>query len=766
MKDPSRSDQKRIDEISGLKQRIQELEQLESKRKRAEEALQLSRERLEEAQRIAKIGNWEADLFTGELYWSQVIFDIFGFDSNSFRPSVEAFYKAVHPDDRDIVLESEKRSEKTGLHDVVHRIIRPNGKVRIVHELARRYTDEKGKLIMLRGTVQDITEHKRVENALRESEEKFRTIFDKASDGILIADAITKKFLQGNTTICSMLRYTKEEIESLTVNDIHPPQDISHVLDEFEKQAKGEKVLAEDLPVLRKDGSIFYADVCASPAIIGGVHCLLGIFRDTTERKRAEEALRESEERYRALVENASDIVFRIDDTGHFAFVNPAALHITGYEEKEIIGRHYPTLIRPDMREEAMRFFGRQFVKGIPNTYSEYPVIVKGGREIWLGQNTQLIFQDGKVVAFQAVARDITERKRAEEELRRNQHVSDRLAQEIAIIAEIGKVVGSNLDIEEVYESFAAEVQKLILFDRLAVNLHSPHDENVRVAYIFGETISGRGKGELFPLKGSVSEVLTKTRAGLYSYREKGQEIDQRFDNYAATVQEGLRSLMGVPLIYRDEVIGSLHFRSKTPNAYTDRDLQLAERIGAQIAGAIANAQLFTDRKRMEEEIREMSLRDQLTDLYNRRGFITLAEQQIRVANRAKRAMLLTFIDLDGLKGINDTLGHEEGDRALIDAANVLRQTFRESDVITRLGGDEFAVLSIDAADMNPEDLSKRLQENIDVGNATETRPYKLAMSWGTAVYDPGSPLSLDELMSSADERMYAQKKAKSNQRI
>ncbi|MBU4121734.1 MAG: diguanylate cyclase, partial [Proteobacteria bacterium] len=174
----------------------------------------------------------------------------------------------------------------------------------------------------------------------------------------------------------------------------------------------------------------------------------------------------------------------------------------------------------------------------------------------------------------------------------------------------------------------------------------------------------------------------------------------------------------------------------------------------------------ITDRKRMEEEIREMSLRDQMTELYNRRGFITLAEQQIRAANRAQRAMLLTFIDLDGLKWINDTFGHEEGDRALIDAANVLRQTFRESDIIARLGGDEFAVLSIDAADMNPEDFSKRLQENIDAGNAKETRPYKLAMSWGTAVYDPGSPLSLDELMSSADERMYAQKKAKSIQRI
>jgi len=96
----------------------------------------------------------------------------------------------------------------------------------------------------------------------------------------------------------------------------------------------------------------------------------------------------------------------------------PSCRDIGIAEEKEIIGRHYPTFIRSDMQEEAMKFFGRQFVKGIPNTYSEYPVIVKDGREIWLGQNTQLIFQDGKVIAFQAVARDITDRKRMEEALR------------------------------------------------------------------------------------------------------------------------------------------------------------------------------------------------------------------------------------------------------------------------------------------------------------------------------------------------------------
>ena len=128
--------------------------------------------------------------------------------------------------------------------------------------------------------------------------------------------------------------------------------------------------------------------------------------------------LQESEERYRTLVENASDIIFRTDNTGHFTFVNLAALSITGYKEEEVIGMHYPALIRADMRDEAVKFFGRQFVKKLHNTYSEYPNIKKDGHEVWLGQNTQLIVEDGIITGFQSVARDITDRKRVEDALR------------------------------------------------------------------------------------------------------------------------------------------------------------------------------------------------------------------------------------------------------------------------------------------------------------------------------------------------------------
>lgn len=178
----------------------------------------------------------------------------------------------------------------------------------------------------------------------------------------------------------------------------------------------------------------------------------------------------------------------------------------------------------------------------------------------------------------------------------------------------------------------------------------------------------------------------------------------------------------------------------------------------------MANAQLqveIVECKRVEAEIREISFRDELTGLYNRRGFITMAEQQLKAAKRAKSQIMFVFIDVDDLKGINDTLGHKEGDKVLIDTATILRATFRESDILARIGGDEFAVLASDVTELSMGAFSLRLQQGIDDWNGREFHQYKLALSWGAATYVPESSLSLDQLISAADELMYAQKKTK-----
>jgi diguanylate cyclase (GGDEF)-like protein/PAS domain S-box-containing protein len=595
-----------------------------------------------------------------------------------------------------------------------------------------------------------------------------------------------------------------------------------------------------------------------------------------------------------ATLESTADGILAVDRKGN----------ISTYNRKFLALWHIPETIAStaDDRQLLARVCEQlkdpgAFLKKVEQLYSQPEaesfdtIEFKNGRVFERYSQPQRVGREiiGRVWSF----RDVTAFTQAVEEQRRNREIAERLAKEMAIIAEIGRLIGSTLDIDEVYERFAAEARKLIPFDRLSVNLTDRAAGTITVVYVFGVDVPGRKPGESFPLRGSVSEALTGTRTGIINQPADARETTGRFPILVNNLEVGLRSMMSVLLISRDEAIGALHFRSIKPDVYTDQDLRLAEKIGAQIAGAIANAQFFadlkntekslresegrfralfeqaavgvaeiemgtgrfltvnrrlceivgrteeellgmtflaithpedlhlhedktaslmaggignytlekrylrndgavvwvdimvsplwkpgeapgrsitiiqdvTERKRMEEEMREMSLRDPLTELYNRRGFITLAEQQLKAANRAKRQMLLAFIDVDDLKDINDRLGHEEGDRALIDTAAIIRRTFRESDIIARLGGDEFAILAIDIAELNRDGFSSRLQQHIDEFNRKGSRPYKLAMCRGTALYDPEAPMSLDQLMSSADELMYAQKKSKADKR-
>jgi diguanylate cyclase (GGDEF)-like protein len=151
---------------------------------------------------------------------------------------------------------------------------------------------------------------------------------------------------------------------------------------------------------------------------------------------------------------------------------------------------------------------------------------------------------------------------------------------------------------------------------------------------------------------------------------------------------------------------------------------------------------------------------DELTGLYNRRGFLTLAEQQLKTADRAKREMLLLFADFDDLKHINDTLGHTQGDLALIEVADVLRDKFRESDIIARIGGDEFVVLATETGGSSADAITARLQENLKAINAREGRSYKLSLSMGIAHYDFEQPCSIDALLARADRAMYERKQS------
>jgi diguanylate cyclase (GGDEF)-like protein/PAS domain S-box-containing protein len=184
----------------------------------------------------------------------------------------------------------------------------------------------------------------------------------------------------------------------------------------------------------------------------------------------------------------------------------------------------------------------------------------------------------------------------------------------------------------------------------------------------------------------------------------------------------------------------------------------LKDKTGTIVAG-IEVVRDITRRKKTEMKLRDSAITDELTGLFNRRGFFAFAEKQCKLASRNNKRMFLLYLDLDGMKNINDELGHKEGDMALMDTADILRETFRDSDIIARLGGDEFAVLLTDIQKTEVgEIIIEHLEDNLSAFNRQKRREYEILLSMGLSRFEPEAPCSITDLLKKADILMYEDK--------
>jgi PAS domain S-box-containing protein len=301
---------------------------------------------------------------------------------------------------------------------------------------AVRY-DADGKAIGFMGTIKDITERKQAEESLKETELKFRTIFDSASDGIILLNVGSGKFSAANEKICDMLGYTKEELLKLSFSDIHPEESIPYVNEQFKKIMKKEILVAQNIPLLKKDKTVSFADISGSAITLGEKEYSLGVFRDITERKQAETSLRNSEIKYRNLFESASDTIFLMDKD-IFIDCNQEALNMFGCTREQIIGQppyRFSPEVQPDGRnskEKALEKINAA-LRGQPQHF-EWKHIRYDGTLIdaEISLNALNVNDMGKY-HIQALCRDITERKKVEEELKKHREHLEELVRERTI---------------------------------------------------------------------------------------------------------------------------------------------------------------------------------------------------------------------------------------------------------------------------------------------------------------------------------------------
>ena len=286
-----------------------------------------------------------------------------------------------------------------------------------------------------------ITQWKKTEEELRDSEDRFRSIFNKANDGIIVTDILTKEIVIGNKTICSMLGYTESELPTIRVADMHPVDTLPFILADFDRAASIENSTRHNIPVKRKDRSVFYVDISASRLKFGGRFCLIGIFRDITERKRAEQVLLDSEKKLRDITSTLGEGVYVLDDKANLAFMNPEAERLLGWSEAELCGRNFHDTVhyrKPDgtalsLEECPMHTSIRT---GDRYTAHDEVFVRKDGTVFPISVVSVPLMEKNKVVSTVAAFRDISDLKQAERERQ------DLIAQLQKALAEIKTLQG------------------------------------------------------------------------------------------------------------------------------------------------------------------------------------------------------------------------------------------------------------------------------------------------------------------------------------
>jgi len=469
-----------------------------------------------------------------------------------------------------------------------------------LHQEARVWPKDYIPRLQLLGEVLVNTlERKRAEDSLGQRTEELDQFFNVNLDVLCIANT-GGYFLRLNPAIERILGYTREELMARQFLDFVHPDDLDETRKAVSALGSQQKVFFLENRYRCKDGTYRWLQWSSAP--VGKL--IYAAARDVTEHKRAEENLKKSEERFRMLVETMNEGLGVQNENGVWTYVNDQLCWILGHLPGDIAGRPVTEFL--DQANQTV--WEEEIQNQRKGKYSPYEITWthKDGRNVTTIVSPKPIFNPGgRLKEVFAVITDITERKRAEEMLRQGEETAKEMAREASALAEIGRTVSSTPDIDQIYDVFAAEAQKIIGFDRIVISIFDSEKSTFRNVYMAGEEVQDRMTENIYPLEGSGHAEMLRTKSTVLIQAEDFKEYKDRFPMLLSTFEAGFRSMMNVPLFSKGKIIGGLLLRSRKPNAYTDKDVRVAESIGNQIAGAVAIAQLFQKQKQMENRLRE-----------------------------------------------------------------------------------------------------------------------------------------------------------------
>lgn len=703
----------------------------------------------------------------------------------------------------------------------------------------------------------------RAEQALRASEERYRLLVNSTDDFIYTFD-LNSRYTGANQALCRALGLPEQALIGRHPGDLgvigREGADWQHL---HEQVIESGAPLRAEIAVQMPTGATRIADLSLSPLReAGGAVCgLVAISRDVTEQRRAEEALRESQRLFRAVLEDIQLVAIMLDTRGCITFVNDFTCALTGWQREELLGRNWFDTFTPG-NDALRRAFSEGFAKGVVPVHGENPIITRHGQWRMVAWNNMLLFDSsGRVAGVTSIGEDVTERRRAEKIQSALYRISEHSALAVnaqALYPLIHRIVADLIDAPSLYIAMRDEAAgDNLIFPYLVdpfmppaalENLPARELRRVLAEYVMetglpmlatpailsaliarqGVEVAGSAPvnwlGVPLRWEGRVCGVLAvqsyspdarfgeteksvlnfvsqhvasairrkQAESALRASEERFRAIFENstlgifqsaFDGRLLMANQAYARMFGYPspeaAVQHMTDVGSMayvrpeerqHYQqlARSQGGVIRFETEFRRRSGEIFIGDVrmrvvrddAGRELYlegfiediTDRKHAEARLRYLYAHDILTGLHNRAYF---EEELARLADSRRYPIGVIMVDVDGLKLVNDLLGHAAGDDVLRRVAGVIREAFRAEDVVARIGGDEFAILLPESDENATSAAVQRMRQRVREYNERDER-LRVHLSVGFATAEKGA--SILEALKRADARMYEDK--------
>jgi len=651
-----------------------------------------NQQNLAKVQEIAQVGSWTWNLASNKVTWSDQLYRIYGLSPQEIDIDVwDITEKYTHPADLENVRQAVE--DAISYHKPIrieYRMVRPDGEERILWGEGDFLPSDDKKSINYIGIIRDITEQKQIEYTLRQSEEKWHAITENSADVIMMVDNEGKILCINHT----LPEHTKTMVIGVTLYSFLPEKLHAKLKICFDSViATGQSSRFEvDYP----DPEGNYRCYESSVSILrnkGTVDAFVVSARDVTERKLAEDEIRESEKELSGILGSMRDTYFRTNREGLLTRVSASIQQLLDYTPEQMLGARAADFYVNSADNEAFE----SILKAQNGTVLNYelPLKHRDGHHVWVLTNAQYYFDKSNIIAgVEGTTRDVTERKQTELQMGKLSRALEQTADAVLITDREGII-------EYVNPSFVCT--------------------------------TGFTKQEAI---GSKTSIL-----------KSGEQGDEFYKRLWQTILNGE--------VFNDVFInkkkdGSIYHEQKTITPLKDSN--------GEITHFVATGKDITERMQTQQRLQFLAHHDVLTELPNRALYLDRLEQAITRAHWHGRLVAALFIDLDRFKNINDTLGHEIGDRLLQELGRRLLAGIREGDTVARLGGDEFAILLDDiASEKDVSVVAQKILDTLSPSFVIDGRDLYVTASIGISLY-PNDGNQPGILLRNADIAMYRAK--------